>query len=197
MSAPFVGEVGTGACCRLPDGRDWCVPTGRWSWFLSLWWVGLYLWVWLEAAVCLGGLQAVCLLVGGGYVPNLFIVWSGAFQPWWVVPDFSKMAASRGAHANEYSLRPPLSFPHRELQLTPTFPGHLPRPPGRCDPDAYGVPALPWDSVHMKTCVCPPRVESPVPPTTRQVLWSSCTQALWCSMPDAPGAPPPNARLPG
>ena len=31
MSAPLVVEVGTSACCRLPNGRDWCLPTGRWA----------------------------------------------------------------------------------------------------------------------------------------------------------------------
>ena len=39
----------------LRGGTVCCLPTDRWSWFLSLWWVGLCLWVRLEAAVCLGG----------------------------------------------------------------------------------------------------------------------------------------------
>ena len=26
MSGPLVAEVGTGTCCRLPDGRYWCLP---------------------------------------------------------------------------------------------------------------------------------------------------------------------------
>ena len=49
-----MSEFGTGACCRLPDERDWYLPTGRWGWFLSLWWVEHCLWGILEAAVCLG-----------------------------------------------------------------------------------------------------------------------------------------------
>ena len=52
---PFVAEFGMGACCRLPAGRDWCLPTGRWGWFLSLWWVGLCLWVRLEVGCVPGG----------------------------------------------------------------------------------------------------------------------------------------------
>ena len=37
------------------------LPTGRWSQFLSLWWAGLCLLVWLEEAVCLGVFrQPVC-----------------------------------------------------------------------------------------------------------------------------------------
>ena len=28
---PLVNEVGTGLCCRLPDGRDWFLRTGKWS----------------------------------------------------------------------------------------------------------------------------------------------------------------------
>ena len=52
---PLVREVDTGACCRLPDGRVWYLSTGKWTWVLSLLWVGLCLWVCVEAAMCLGG----------------------------------------------------------------------------------------------------------------------------------------------
>ena len=45
---------------------------------------------------------------------------------------------------------------------------------GRSDPDSYGVSALPWDSVHMKDCARPLRVESLFP----LVLWSLFAQAL-------------------
>ena len=27
MSAPLVAEIGMWACCRLSDGRDWCLPS--------------------------------------------------------------------------------------------------------------------------------------------------------------------------
>ena len=60
----LVGEVGPGLC-RLPGQRDWCLPTGGWSWVLSLWWAGLYQGVCLEVAVGSGGLQTACLLMGG------------------------------------------------------------------------------------------------------------------------------------
>ena len=69
---------------------------------------------------------------------------------------------------------PPMSCRHSEPQLPPAFPGDPPRPSGMSDPDFYGVPALPLDPVHMKPCVCPPRVESLFLP----VLWSICAQAL-------------------
>ena len=29
VSSPLVPEFGMRACCNLPDGRDWCLPTGR------------------------------------------------------------------------------------------------------------------------------------------------------------------------
>lgn len=61
--------------------------------------------------------------------------------------------------------------PHKEPQLPPAFLGFPPRPTGRSDPGSPGVPALPWDPVHMESHLCPPRVESLFPP----VLWSSCT----------------------
>ena len=55
----------------------------------------------------------------------------------------------------------------------PHFPGDPPKPEGRSAPDSYGVTALPWVPVHVKSCVLPPRVESLFSP----VLWSSCTQS--------------------
>ena len=57
MSAPFVAEVGMGPAVGFLIGRTDACPI-----MLSLWWVGLCLWVRLEVAVCLGVLQADCLL---------------------------------------------------------------------------------------------------------------------------------------
>ena len=96
MSDSFVPEVGMGACSRLPDGRDWCLPTGRWGLFLSLWWVGLSFWVRSEMALYLG-------MEGGGSLSFLskdecgcnhtrIIVWPGASQHWWMGLDFPQMA---------------------------------------------------------------------------------------------------------
>ena len=81
MSAPLVAEVTTGAYCRLPDGRDWCLLAGRWDWFLSLWWVVLCLWVRLEVTVCLvgGGLGSL-FTEGRGCGPTWVIVFPGASQ---------------------------------------------------------------------------------------------------------------------
>ena len=104
---------------------------------------------------------------GWGCVSTLFVFWPGA--------SFFKMAASRGVHANDHSLKllPPMSCPHSEPKLTPAFPGDPPRPAGRSDPDSYGVPALPLDPVYLESCLCPPRVKTLVPP----VLCSSCAHA--------------------
>ena len=52
-----------------------------------------------------------------------------------------------------------VSFPHNESQLPLAFPGDPPRPTGRSDSDPYEVLALHWVPEHMKSCVCPPRVE--------------------------------------
>ena len=87
----------------------------------------------------------------------------------------------------------PVSFPwglyhqspclHSQPQPTHTSPGDLPRPTGSSGSIvSYGVTALPWVLVHMKTCACPPRVES-VSPSPAQLLHSSPTglqsQVLW------------------
>ena len=53
-----------------------------------------------------------------------------------------------------------VSCHHSEPQSTHAFPGDPPRPAGRSDPDFYGVPALPWDPVHVKSWVHPLGVES-------------------------------------
>ena len=81
--------------------------------------------------------------------------------------------------------------PYSEPQPAPASPGDPPRPTGRCGPSSYGVTALPWVPVHMKTCVRSPRVEYLFSP----VLWSSSTQAPLAFKTNALGAPP-NARPP-
>ena len=63
-----------------------------------------------------------------------------------------------GAHADDYSQEPlpPVSFPHKSHSQTtpiPVFPEDPPRTAVRSDPNSYGVSALPWDPVHMKSCV--------------------------------------------
>ena len=40
---------------------------------------------------------------GWGCDPTWIIVWSGASQPWWVGPDFSKMVTCKGTHTDDYS----------------------------------------------------------------------------------------------
>ena len=76
-------------CCRLPDGSDRCLPTGRQSWFLSLWCVEFCLWVRLEKrffsfVVCLTlklfGLQLKWLLCSTQWWFPCWIPWSTAFR---------------------------------------------------------------------------------------------------------------------
>ena len=66
-----MAEVDTGACCRFPGGRDWCLPTG---------------------ALSLGEIKGGCVpgvgrslgrlfTDGWGCVPTQIIVWPGASQP--------------------------------------------------------------------------------------------------------------------
>ena len=62
---------------------------------------------------------------------------------------------------------------HSEPQPPPISPGDPLRPAGRSVPGSYGVTTLPWVPTHVKSCVCPPRLQSLSPP----VLWSSCDQA--------------------
>ena len=83
------------------------------------------------------------------------------------------MITFREVHIDDYSrdLCLQCPFPHSEH---PVFPGDPPKTAGRSDPDSYAVSALPWDPMHMKSCVHPPRVETLFP----LVPWCSCTQAL-------------------
>ena len=74
------------------------------------------------------------------------------------------------------------SCPQNEPQPPLAFPGYLLQPAGRSDPDSYGVPALPWGPVHMKSCVCPPRVQllcTGPAGLQHQMLWG-----LFLPMPD-------------
>ena len=166
-----MGEVHTGDCGRLPNGKDWACPLicGADSYRSSV--SGVI------RGGCVPGRTLGSLFANEwSCVPTLFVVCPGASQSWWVVPDFPKIAAFKGVLADDYPLGPlpPMSFPHSEPQLPPTFPGDPARPEGRSDLDSYGVLAFPWDSVHVKPCVHPPRVEFLFPP----VLWSSCALVL-------------------
>lgn len=121
----------------------------------------------------------LCLLIGRALFPPLFVVWLGL-----LIPDgwgqFFQTDGLWGAHT-DYSLGPPPSvvLPRSELQSTPAFQGDPAAPTGTSDPDSYGVPALPWDPLHVKPCVCPLSAVS-----VSAVLWSSYTQAalLQCKM---------------
>ena len=84
---------------------------------------------------------------------------------------------------------PPMSFPDNEPQSSHVFPGDPPRSAVRSDPDGYGVSALPWDPVDMKSCVHLSRNGSLFPPGLR----SSCTQTPLAFMTDSPAALSPNA----
>ena len=99
---------------------------------------------------------------GWGSVPTLFIVCPGASQHWWVGLYFSKVMASRVAHIDDYSLGllPPVFSLHIESQSILAFLRDPPRHACRTGPDSYGVPALSWGPVHMKTCVYPSLVWS-------------------------------------
>ena len=90
--------------CRLPDCSF--LASGGWSWVLTLWWVGQCQRACLEVAVGSGSPYAACrLMCGAVFLPCcLFGLRSPALGPTgcWVGPDHgTKMAASRGAHANK------------------------------------------------------------------------------------------------
>ena len=71
---------------------------------------------------------------------------------------------------------------HSKPKLTPIFSGDFPRPADIYGPDSYGTTALLCGPMHVKPCVCHPRVESLFPnycgapvmkPTSlqSQILW--------------------------
>jgi len=173
---PLAAEGGMVAYCRPPVGSDWCPPTGRWCWFLSLWLLGLCLWMRLEVVVCLGERvfrQPVYWWVGLWSHLNCCLAWGflvlmgvARFSPnghlqrkahWWILPRAFL----------------PMSFPHNKPQSPKVFPGDPPGIAVRFDPDYYGDFAFPLDPVHMKICVHFLRMGFPFPP----VLWSSWAQA--------------------
>ena len=90
-------------------------------------------------------------------------------------------------------------LPPQEPQPPPAFPGDPPYPAGRSDPDSCGVPALLWDSVYMKPCLCSPRIvsvsSSPVELLHINSAGFQC-QMLWRLLFPMPRpAPPPPRNL--
>ena len=134
---------------------------------------------------------ATCLLMGGT-VSHLF-GWLS-----WGIPTVEpgsccQMVISGRVHTGEYSLGHLQSvfLPPRWVTANPCSPGDLLRPAGRSGQGFFGVGALLWVPVHVKICVCAPRVE----PVFLPVLWSSCTDtslafkgrcygdSFWCQTP--------------
>ena len=91
--------------------------------------MGLYLWVRLEEAVCLGGLQAACLLMAGTVIPPGLLFGLGLLSTdRQVGPDFPTMATSR----ERQLLNIPESFafnvlPSQQSTFTPVVPGGPPK----------------------------------------------------------------------
>ena len=71
-----------------------------------------------------------------------------------------------------WSLHHQCPCPHSEPRLCPASLGDPPWPTGTSSPGSRGITAFCWIPVHVKSCVCLPRMESLFSP----VLWSSSTQ---------------------
>ena len=145
--------------------------------------------------MCLGGLEAACLLMGGAVIPPLLL-----FDPWLVSTDgWGQIFPEWPTPEKGTLMNIPKSFasnvlPPQQATFIPVFPGGPPRTAVRSDPDSYGDFSLSWDPVHVKDCVCLLRMGAPFPP----VLWSSAPahKPHWPLMPDAPGALSLSARSP-
>ena len=179
----------------------WCLPSGGWSWSWGLWrLLGRRDWCLLlvgEAGSCPSGGQGHvkgcvyrCLWAQCGfrypvcwwvdlcsYPADCFGSGVPALEPvtYWVGPDFDdKMATSRRAHTNQYSLglchQSPC--PLSEPQLTPTSPGDPLWLVGRSSPGSYGVTTLCWVPVYVRSCVCPPRWRLCFPSPVGLLHWS-------------------------
>ena len=113
-----------------------------------------------------------------GCVPTVLVVWPEASQHWRLQAVWrGQVSVPKSPPPEEltqmcilWGLCQQCPCLHSEPQLNPASPGDPLRPAGRSSPGSYGVTALPWVPVHVKPCVCPPRVESLFPP----VLCSSC-----------------------
>ena len=90
----------------------------------------------------------------------------GQIFPKWPPPEKDMLLNTLESFASNVLLSQQATF-------TPVFSGYPPKTIVQSDPDSYGASALPWDPVHMKTCVHVSRMGSPFPP----VPWSSCAQA--------------------
>ena len=142
--------------------------------------------VWGLAVCFLRGGTDACPLVGRADSCGLLSAdGCGQIFPKWAPPEKGMLLNTPESFASNV-------LPSQQARFTPVFPGCPPRLVARFDPDFYGAFALPWDPVHVKVCVRLLRMGSPFPP----VPWSSCAQAPWPSMPDAPGALSPSARSP-
>ena len=77
----------------------------------------------------------------------------------------AKMTNSRRAHTDEYSLRhlPPGFFPPQWATFNLHLPKRTTKITGRSGTVSYGITALPWVPVHVKSCVWSLRVESLFP----------------------------------
>ena len=88
---------------------------------------------------------------------------------------------------------PPMFFPHNEPKSPLVCPGNPPRTAGWSGPESYGQWFIPWDPVHMKSCVCLSRVERQHFPQSHGI---PDHKPCWPPMPNSLWAPPPNARSP-
>ena len=91
---------------------------------------------------------------GWGCVPTLLVVcpevthyWNLQTIVWVSVPK----RQPPGAFMPMFILRVSATSPCPHSEPFAAFPGDPPRPTGRSDPGSYGVTALPWVPVHVKT----------------------------------------------
>ena len=131
-----------------------------------------------EAAAHSRWLYAACVLISGAVFPPC---------SWW----FSQRCSSTRAYSllggqcvktrcdNEDTQETSCRYFHHQCpcfhskpKLAPIFSGDFPIPAGMSGPDSHGTTALPHGPMHVKPCVCQPRVES----LFSQLLWISCDE---------------------
>ena len=148
---PLVDEAGRRGLCRLPGGRDWFLPTGVWSWVLSLWWAGPRQGVCLAGSCGLRKNSGSLFADGWGCVSALLVVWPETSQHWslqdvawgqvlvrkWRPPGGLTPSSTLQNYCHQ------CFCPHSEPQLPPTSAGNPPIPAGDSGPGSYEVIAFP------------------------------------------------------
>ena len=161
VSAPWWVRLAKGLSW-LPSRRDWFLPTGGYSWVLSLWWAGPCQGVCLVGSCRLRKTLGSLSSKGQGCVPTLLVFWPEASQHWslqgvgWgrVLVRKSRPPGGLTPMSTPQNLHCQRLCPHSEPQPPPASTGDPSTSAGRSGPGPYEVTAFPPGSWCARDLVC-------------------------------------------